>query len=609
MRPALRERGTLPESAAATTRVVAAFVRWGFVALAGCSSSEQQGLPRAGLGGAPAAATAAGMGTTGGSAGFSAGGVSDAPAGGAGRAGSAGAPAGTGGAGFTSLIPARVRRLASAEYDASVQALLETTQAPASGPDFPPDLRQDGFTVNDAQRVDALIIERLADAADALATEAQANGTLARLAPCDAAVDATTCAKAFITTFGAKVYRRPLLDAEVTDLLALYAAGADGATYVDGVAHVTRGLLQSAGFLYLTELGDGPPTLDGPMDLTPRELAATLSYFLTSAPPDDELVQRALDGSLAQPEGRETQARRLLQTVPSAQDTLVRLVREWLGIDRVAESDKDSLVYPDFAAAKPQIVAESSDFVRAVAFESTGTLSELFGANWTVNSGPLALYQTAGSGPVASSTLVTDRVGILNQAAFLATYANAHESHPVFRGVAVARRVVCLALDSPASFNIQVVPPAPDPAKTTRERFDVHQRDAICRGCHYMIDPFGFSFEHYDGMGAYRDTDNGQPVDSWVVVTDGGDYDGPYADSNELAKSLARSPAVRECFARNLFRAEAATGDGAATAGEDAFMNYWHSLPADAQASIVETLVAVVKNPTFGVRQSLARHD
>lgn len=611
MAPASLGRGPLPKKAATTLRGVAAFVVGSSVALAACSSQERRELPHAGhAGGALAAAgttSAAGMssalgGTTGVGLGGAGGAAGTAP-------GVAGSPAGSGGTTTTTLIPARVRRLASAEYDASVQALLGTSQAPASGPDFPPDLRQDGFTVNDAQRVDALIVERLADAAEALATEARANGTLARLAPCDPAEDATSCARTFITTFGAKAYRRPLLDEEVTALLALYAAGADGATYTDGILHVTRGLLQSAGFLYLTELGDGPPTLDGPIELTPHELAATLSYFLTSAPPDGELLEKALDGSLATPEGREGQARRLLQTSARARDTVVRLVREWLGIDRIEESAKDSLIYPAFVSVKPQIVAESSDFVRAVAFEASGTVSELFGADWTVNSGPLSLYQTAGSGPVPSSTLVTDRVGILNQAAFLATYASAHESHPVFRGVAVARRVVCLALDSPASFNLQVVPPAPDPTKTTRERFDAHQADAICRGCHEIIDPFGFSFEHYDGMGAYRDTDNDKPVDSSVIVKDDGDYDGPYADSNELARALAQSPTVRECFARNVFRAQAATGDGAATAGEDAFMNYWHTLSPELQGSIVETLVSIVKNPTFGVRQSLARHD
>ncbi len=215
-------------------------------------------------------------------------------------------------------------------------------------------------------------------------------------------------------------------------------------------------MLQSAGFLYLTELGEGSAA-EGPVNLTNYEFASALSYLLTSAPPDDELLAKAMAGALSDPNEREAQARRLFATDPAAQDTVVRMVREWLGIDAIVDSAKDSLIYPDFADEKPKIAAESSDFVRAALFQSTGNVSELFGAHWTVNSGPLELYQTAGAGPVAGSTLITDRVGILNQAAFLATYANAHESHPIFRGVAIARRVACLPLDSPASFDITVV--------------------------------------------------------------------------------------------------------------------------------------------------------
>ena len=517
---------------------------------------------------------------------------------------------GAGGAGGTtvrppgSLIPARVRRLANAEYDASVQALLSTQRSPASEPDFPPDLRRDGFTVNAAQRVDAVIIERLADAADALATEAQQNGTLARLAPCAPPADGASCARTFISTFGAKVYRRPLIEDEVQALLALYEVGADGASYDDGIAHVTRGLLQSAGFLYVTELGDGTVRADATVALTPHELAASLAYLVTSAPPDDELAAKAASGALADPVEREAQARRLLSTDARAQDTTVRLVREWLGIDRIDASAKDSLVYPNFENDKTRIVAESRDFVRAVAFESTGDVSELLGARWTVSSGPVALYRTAGDGPALPSgpTLLTDRVGILNQAAFLASYALAHESHPIFRGVAIAQRVTCMGLDSPASFNIQVIPPAPDPTVTTRQRYDVHVRDSICAGCHDIIDPFGFAFEHYDGTGAYRDLDHGKTVDSAVDVSVARDFDGHYADSNELAAALAQSAHVRECFARFMFRAAVGTGDGAATPGEDEFIAAWRAAPATARGNIVETLISTVKGPGFAVR-------
>ncbi len=111
----------------------------------------------------------------------------------------------------------------------------------------------------------------------------------------------------------------------------------------------------------------------------------------------------------------------------------------------------------------------------------------------------------------------------------------------MFRGVATARRVACLPLDSPTSFDIIVVPPVPDPGKTTRERFAVHSQDSLCQLCHSIIDPLGFSFEHFDGMGGFRSRENGHPVDSAVVVSERTAFDGRYADSNQLAAALARS--------------------------------------------------------------------
>lgn len=587
--------------------------------LAGCSASIEEppggATGSGGQLGAGASNSTAGTGVGNGSGGAGAGagagntngGNAPGSLGGSGNNVGGSAPGGVPGAGGappepigpTSLLPARIRRLANAEYDASLHRLLSTQQSPGSGSDFPPDFRQSGFTNNAAQRVDSIIVRRLADAAEALAAEAKQNGTLGRLAPCTNTSQAKTCARSFITSFGEKVYRRALVDDEINALLTLYDVGAEGATYQDGVSHVLRGLLQSAGFLYLTELGAGAPSADGTLNLTARELSAQLSYFLTAAPPDDQLIANA--DKLSDPAQREAEARRLLTSDALAQDAAIRLVREWLGIDRITSTSKDSLVYPRFEQQKSKIIAESSDFLKALVFKSTGTVKELFSADWTVSSGPLDLYKLAGgAGPVANSSKV-DRVGILNQAAFLATYANAHESHPVLRGVAVARRIACVDVPSPTTLNIQVVPPAPDPTKTTRERFDVHSKDNACAACHRIIDPFGFSFEHYDGMGAYRDKDNGKDVDSTVTVALNADFDGAMADSNQLAKELSESEAVRTCFARFMFRAAAATS--AETKSEEAFVQAWRSIPAAAQGSILETLIAYVKSPMFAQRR------
>ncbi len=546
----------------------------------------------------------------GGTAGSAAGGTPGAGAGPVGAGGNAGATAAGGGGGVTqepvgpvTLLPARIRRLANAEYDSSLHKLLGTSKSPASGSDFPPDFRQSGFTSNAAQHVDSIIVRRLADAAEALAAEAKQNGTLTRLAPCTDTSQAQACARTFITTFGAKVYRRPLVDDEITALLTLYGVGADGTTYQDGVAHVLRGLLQSAGFLYLTELGNGTPGADGALTLTANEIAAALSYYLTGAPPDDAMLQKAGAGALAEPAQRESEARRLLSSEALAQETAVRVLREWLGIDRIANSSKDTLVYPQFANRKTAIVAESQDFPKAVTFQSTGSIKELLGANWTVSTGPVDMYaRPGGNGPIANTTQV-DRVGVLNQAAFLATYANAHESHPVLRGVAIARRLACIDIPSPTTLNIQVVPPVPDPTKSTRDRFDVHSKDAACTSCHKIIDPFGFSFEHFDGMGGFRTTENNgaQAINSAVTVAAGADFDGAFPSSNELAAALSESAAVRACFARFMFRAAAATS--AEVKSEDAFLAAWKAIPAAEQGSIIETLVAYVKSPNFAQRR------
>ena len=80
--------------------------------------------------------------------------------------------------------------------------------------------------------------------------------------------------------------------------------------------------------------------------MTPYEIASLLSYLVTANPPDQELLDDVdVDGHRGRP--------RAAPAAPLAhgggRTRLVRVVREWLGIDGVAELDKDSNVYPSFA--------------------------------------------------------------------------------------------------------------------------------------------------------------------------------------------------------------------------------------------------------------------
>lgn len=586
--------------------------------VSGCATEVTSGQLNGGTpgaGGSAAGATSSGGSGAAAPTGGSAGSGSD------GGTSASGGSTGVGGAGPVAAapyLPARIRRLTNAEYDASVQALLGTSKRPSAEFSFPPDARQGpsnspagaAFTVNDAQRVDPVLASRLDAAAQALVAEARASGQLGALAPCvdSSPAGGEACATTFLRTFGSQAYRRPVIDDEVTSLVSRpsspYHVGANGHSYADGIDVLTRVVLQTPAFLYVTELGDS--TGGATFALTPNEVATSLAYLLTSSPPDAPLLAKSAAGELATPDGREAEARRLLAT-PAGRARFVRVVREWLGIEDVARREKAHGVYPEFAAASQAMENESRAFIDEVLFNSTGTLTELLTADWTIAEASLAAvygFTPAGVGRRTSLTAVARR-GILNQGAFLSVFATNSGSHPVFRGVAVMRRIACLDTPDPGALGIVVSFPASDASKTTRARFEAHTLDPGCAGCHDTIDAFGFALESFDGMGKFRTTENGLPVDPAVTVSVGSDFDGTYRDSTALFAALSASSSVKACLARQLFRSSAGRSDQSVRAAEDAFVEVWRSLPAERRDRLTDVLVAYVRSPLFVERRSL----
>jgi hypothetical protein len=550
------------------------------------------------LGGADHAAS----GSIGGAGGAGVGGVPGAPGGGAtsmGGIGIGGVVANT----TSPLVPARIRRLTNAEFDASASALLGVTST--FGPNFTPDTRQDNFSRNDAQRVDPVFITQLDDAAQQLAAQVRPN--IQNLAPCaDKTAGATACARTFLTSFATRAYRRPATDDEVTALLTVYTAGADGAAYEDGIQTAIQAVLESPGFLYVTELGDTP--LAANVTLDPYEIASSLSYLVTGAPPDDTLLAAAKAGDLGNADKRQAQLERLLATDPAGVQ-VSRLIEQWLGIDAITQTGKTD---PSFAGLRDSMKKEADDFSSEVMWKSGGSVSDLLSADWTVADDGLArmylnITDPNAAVPRTSNHVTLDSVprrGILDQGAFLAVYAHASQTGPVLRGVAVLRRLVCFNLPDPTTLNINVPPPLPDPTKTTRELFTAHVSDPNCAQCHTNIDSIGFTFEDLDFTGRQQTMDNGKPVDSATTVATGTDIDGNFANSSELAQALGMSSDVRACFARHLFRYATTRSDASVQGAEEAFMSTAYMLPATSQGKVKDILTAFVRSDAFVTRRA-----
>jgi hypothetical protein len=451
----------------------------------------------------------------------------------------------------TSVAPTRMRLLTRYEYDNTVRDLLGDATRPAQS--FAPENRS-GIFENDANdhKVSKDVVRQYMDASEDIAARAAAE-RLGDLLPCDPiAIGETECGHRFVRKFLPRAFRRPADGTELAAFTALFDSTFAQYGFTGAVELTISAVLQSPQFLYRFEgVPDGAAAGDI-VAVEDFELASRLSYFLTSSMPDDELFLAAADGRLGTLEEVEAQARRLLES-DAARETVKQFHRQWLGLGALASVSKDPAVYPELDPST--FASDWNDsvqrFVAHVFFHGDATMSRLFGAHEVFISPELAaFYGAAGFDPNTGAwTIAGAHAGLLTQPGMLGMLAYPDGSSPVARGVFVRKRLLCQELSPPP--NVPIVPPEPDPNATTRERFEQHSTDPNCSGCHGLIDPIGFTFEHYDGAGRWRDEENGKPIDSsstGIVGVSDPSTQGPLADAVDLSAKLAHSTDVQECL-------------------------------------------------------------
>jgi hypothetical protein len=436
--------------------------------------------------------------------------------------------------------PMPLRRLTHREYNNTVRDLLGVTTNPADA--FPLDV-DGGFLFHRAGLVSTLDASTLRDAAEALVKTLD----IAKLLPCMPSGGEDACAASFISSFGAKAFRRPVSADESARLTALYKAARTDLKldFNEGIRLLIEAIVQSPEFLYRWELGNNVATLEGAVaKLTSYEVASRLSYFFWRSMPDQALFDAASQGSLKDAASVTTQAKRLLAD-PKAQATVAAFFDEWLGLEELPERPKDMKVYPEFGEPLANaMLDENRAFIQNVLFGGGDqSFKTLLTGTATNVSGAVAPIYGAQSG--AMSLDPAQRAGLMTRVGFLTLTGSPTGSHPVKRGRKVYERFLCGTLPPPPN---NVPPPKPASAGgTTRQRFAEHDTNPCATGCHSLMDPLGFAFEHYDGIGKYRDMDNGLPVDSTTSINVDGSVH-PIANAVELSKLLADSPTAQGCF-------------------------------------------------------------
>jgi hypothetical protein len=101
---------------------------------------------------------------------------------------------------------------------------------------------------------------------------------------------------------------------------------------------------------------------------------------------------------------------------------------------------------------------------------------------------------------------------------------------------------------------VVVEPPPVDPSLSLRERYEAHSSKQPCQSCHRLIDPIGFGFEHFDGIGRYRERDGDHAIDASGYIAQSASTGGDFQGAVALSTLLGRSEEVRDCFALQWFR-------------------------------------------------------
>lgn len=498
------------------------------------------------------------------------------------------------------LLPRRVRRLSHVAYDRTIQDLLGLDSD--FGTTFATDVEVDGFLENaDALTVGPLLADQYRDAAEQLAFDPALD--LDALVPCDPdLIGAQDCGSAFLVDFGRRAFRRPITVTEHDRFHGFFREVLLDEDFDAAVRWSIAAFLQSPSFLYRLEMGVSLG--DGTFVLTDHELATQLSYLLWQSMPDDELLDLADASELADPTTYDAQVARMLAD-PRADGTMGRFTEQWLHLDRLTSAFRDPNIFPGFSdEVRTAMRGETERFVEDL-FVQGGTVGDLYLAEHTFLTPSLAAFyglpapsQTDAEGFGRVDLAMQPQVGLLSQGALLATYSNPQSSSPVHRGVAVRERLLCQDLPPPPP-GLDLSPPDVDPNATTRERYQQHRTDAACAGCHDLIDPVGFGFEHYDGVGRYRADEGGLAIDASGEVRDLGGADVPFDDVPGLATVLGHSEVAEACYVTQWIRYGLGVGeDGATDCRVDATTDAFRT----AGGQLSDAVLVLARDPSLASR-------
>jgi hypothetical protein len=346
-------------------------------------------------------------------------------------------------------------------------------------------------------------------------------------------------ARAILTDFTRRAWRRPVQRGELDRLMALFdLATKQNDGFEAAVKLAMKATLVSPHFLFRGEIQTDPNNANSVHPVDEYALASRLSYFIWSSMPDDELLDLAARGELRK--NLDAQVKRLLAS-PKAQSMVTNFAGQWLqfrGLDTVAP---DKTIYDNYDPYLRSAMQKETELFFEYIMLQDRSVMDFINADYTFVNARLATHYSipniTGDEFRKVSLDGLPRRGILTQASVLTLTSNPSRTSPVKRGKWVLENV----LGTPPPPPPPNVPPLEKEGVvatgTLRHQMEQHRADPNCASCHARMDPIGFALENFDGIGQWRTEDGDAKIDASGKLVTGESFTNPLQLVDILGKA------------------------------------------------------------------------
>lgn len=306
-------------------------------------------------------------------------------------------------------------------------------------------------------------------------------------------------AAAILRPIAERAWRRTVREGELDQIAHLVQSRVERLGDIEALKEGIVAILVSPAFLLIN------PEKSDPAD----RFAAKLSYFLKSAPPDERTRKAVHRGKLQSFQAIRAEAQRQFDQ-SEADEFLREFPQAWLQLDRINFMAPDPERYPMYNRKRlsEDMVDEALRFFRHVV-ESNLPVTEFLSADYSFLNADLAKVYQVDDVPQDSKLrkyAFADgrRGGLLGMGAFLTLTADSLSTSPIHRAVYVMENLMGIHPNPPPA-DVKIEEPDVRQAKTIKEILAAHATDETCASCHRSIDPYGYAFENFDPIGAWRD--------------------------------------------------------------------------------------------------------